>query len=329
MKFVGAEQAAAAADGGRTVEASPVVTMRRVTVRQQIRRDWFLLLLVAPGLLYFLVFQYLPLLGNVVAFQDYLPHRGLLGSEWIALRNFENILGDQSIHGAIRNTLVISFAQLFLYFPAPIILALMLSSVTSTTTRRTIQNIVYLPHFISWVIIVAMFNELLGGTGLLSRISQDLGGPPVNLMANPGTFPLLVTLQAIWHGAGWGAIIYLAALLSIDPNLYEAASADGANRWRRLWHITLPGILPITMVLFLLRLGNILSVGFEQILLQRNIVGAQAGEVIDTWVYFHGVLGGDWGTAAAAGLIKGLIGAALIIGMNRLAHRMGSSGLYE
>jgi putative aldouronate transport system permease protein len=300
-----------------------------ISVWRQIRRDWALILLAAPGLLWILVFQYVPLLGNVIAFQDYLPFLGITGSDWIGFENFRAILTTETIVGALRNTLVISVIQIVFFFPAPIMLAMLLHSVTAVRVRRLIQNVVYLPHFIGWVVVVALFQQILGGDGLISRFVQGSGGGPVNIMGNPSTFPLLVALELIWREAGWAAIIYLAALISIDPALYEAASADGANRWQRMWHVTLPGIAGITVVLLLLRIGNILTVGFEQILLQRDFVGFQAGEVLDTWVYYHGLVGGDWGLAAAAGLLKGVFGAALLITMNRVAHRFGSAGLYR
>src|SRR5262249_29278038 len=158
------------------------------------------------------------------------------------------------------------------------------------------------PHFMSWVIVVALAQQMLGGAGLVSYLSRTVTGSPLNVMGNPSTFSLLVALELAWKEAGWAAIIYIAALLSIDLSLYEAASVDGADRWRRLWHVTLPGIMGITVVLLILRLGNILTVGFEQILLQRNAVGFEASEIVDTWVYYRGVVGGDWGMAAAVGL---------------------------
>ena len=199
----------------------------------------------------------------------------------------------------------------------------------SMRTRRFVQSVVYLPHFISWVIIVSLFQQMLGGSGTLSAWSRGLGLPGLNVMSDPDLFKWLITVELIWKETGWGTIIYLAALLSIDVSLYEAAAVDGAGPWGRFWHVTLPGLLSITILLLILRLGQILSVGFEQILLQRDFVGAPAAEVIDTFVYFHGVVGGQWGVTAAAGLLKGVVGAVLVIGANHLAHRFGQSGVFE
>jgi putative aldouronate transport system permease protein len=214
-----------------------------------------------------------------------------------------------------------------LYFPAPIIVALLLNSLISTSVRRIIQSIVYLPHFISWVIIVALFQQIFGGAGIIDHLFRGVGLPAPDITSSPPWFKWLVTGQLIWKETGWGTIIYLAALLAIEADLYEAAAVDGAGAWRRLWHITLPGIAGVTILLLILRLGNILSAGFEQILLQRNAVGPDAGEILDTYVYFQGIAAGQYAMAAAAGLIKAVVGLALILGANKLAHLFGHGGL--
>ena len=216
-----------------------------------------------------------------------------------------------------------------LYFPAPLCLALMLNSIMSVRVRRFVQNIVYLPHFLSWVIVVALFQEILGGTGVVNHFLRDGGFPIWNVLSEPSAFKWMMVFQLIWKETGWGTIIFLAALLSIDQSLYEAAAVDGANRWQRLWHVTLPGIVAVTILLLILRLGNILSVGFEQILLQRTFVGPEAGEVLDTYVYFNGIVGGQWGMTAAAGLVKGIVGLVLVLTANKIAHRLGQDGVYR
>lgn len=287
-----------------------------------------MLALVVPGLVYFIVFYYVPLLGYIIAFEKYLPFLGFFSSPWIGLQNFSQLFSDQNFWSAVRNTLTIALLQLVLYFPAPIALALLLNSVVSSQIRRFVQSVVYLPHFISWVIIVSLFQQMLGGSGLVAHWSRNLGLPVVNVMASPPLFKWLVTAQLIWKETGWGTIIYLAALLSIDVSLYEASAVDGAGRWGRFWHVTLPGLVGVTVLLFILRLGQILSVGFEQILLQRDFVGAPAGEVMDTYIYYHGIVGGQWSITAAAGMIKGVVGAGMVIGANRLAHRFGQPGVF-
>ncbi|WP_163509081.1 ABC transporter permease [Fodinicola acaciae] len=283
---------------------------------------------VLPGFLFFVVFAYLPLLGNIAAFQDYSPFLGFGGSTWVGLDNFAAMFTDPAVWDALRNTLVISVLQIVFAFPAPIALALLLNSLISERVKRIMQTIVYLPHFLSWVIVIAIWQAVVGGAGPLADLLAKLGAGHVNVMANPDTFPILVTSQVIWKDVGWGTVIFFAAISAIPPELYESAAADGAGAWRRIWHITLPGLIPVTLLLLILRLGSVLTVGFEQILLQQPAVGAEASQVLDTFVYFRGVVGGDWGLATAAGLLKGIVGTVLIVAANRLAKRSGAEGLF-
>ncbi len=302
---------------------------RGETLLDRLRTNWALWLLILPGLVYFLIFQYLPLFGYVIAFQDYLPFLGFTQSAWVGLENFQQMFADSRFWDAVVNTLVISGLQLVLFFPAPIVLAIVIDSLVSTRVRRLVQSVIYLPHFISWVIVVSLFQHILGGTGLVAQGLRGLGLPAPNLMADPGLFKWMMVLQLIWKESGWGTIIYLAALLSIDQALYEAAAVDGAGRWRRLWHITLPGLVGITVLLAILRLGQILSVGFEQILLQRDFVGPGAGEVLDTYVYYNGIVGGQWSLTAAAGLIKGVVGAGMVFAADRVARHFWQTGIFR
>jgi putative aldouronate transport system permease protein len=301
----------------------------RDSVWTRIWRDRIMLLFILPGVVYFLLFFYLPLLGYIIAFEDYLPFLGFFDSQFVGFANFQAMFSDNAFWQAFWNTIIISLLQIVFYFPAPICLALLLHGVISTKVRRIIQSVVYLPHFISWVIVVSLWQQVLGGSGIFVHTLRDLGLPAVNIMTEPGIFKGLVTAQVIWKETGWGTIIYLAALLNIEAALYEAAVMDGAGRWQRLWNITLPGILGVTMLLLILRLGAVLTVGFEQILLQRNAVGPAAGEVLDTYVYFKGIVGGQWGITAAAGLIKGILGTVLVLSANKLAHRAGQEGVYS
>lgn len=301
----------------------------RASLRARITRDRVMLLLAVPGLLYFVLFHWLPLAGNIIAFEDYQPYLGFIDSAWAGLANFTSILGDPTFWKAMLNTLVITSLQLVFFFPVPIALALLVNSLISRRVRTFVQSVVYLPHFLGWVIIVSIFGQVLGSAGVLASIQRLLGLPVWDAMTAPWFFPFLVTLQEIWKDSGWGMIIFLAALMSIDQELYEAAAVDGAGPWTRLWKITLPGITPVIILLFILNLGNILSVGFEQIVLQRNNVGPGAGEVLDTWVYFHGIEDGQWGPAAAVGLVKGIVGLVLVLGANKVAHLFGQEGVYS
>lgn len=283
---------------------------------------------IIPGLLFFVVFRYLPLAGNIVAFLNYSPYLGIIQSEWIGLKNFIYVFQDPQVGQAVANTLIINGLQLIFFFPAPIALALLLNSILSPTIKRVIQSIVYLPYFIGWVVLVSVWQAVLGGDGLLNQTLVNNGMGALNLMNNPDLFKPMMVLQYIWKFVGWGTIIFLAAITNIDTALYEAAVVDGAGPMRRMWHVTLPGIRGITILLLILNMGNILTTGFEQILLQEPAVGAQAGQVLDTYVYFQGVVGGNWGIATVVGLLKGVVGTILIITANRVAHMLGEEGVF-
>lgn len=301
---------------------------RKLTLRQRIWRERWMYTFIFPGALFFLVFAYVPLLGNVVAFQDYSPFRGIGGSEWVGLANFEAIFYDPAVLQALRNTLIIAFLQLIFAFPAPIALALLLDSLMSTRIKRMVQTVVYLPHFLSWVIVISVWQQVFGGGGLVGGILDGFGVTGFDAMSNADTFKLLVVAQAIWKDVGWGTIIFFAAIASIPQDRYESAAIDGAGPWQRMWHITLPGLIPIATLLLILNLGNILTVGFEQLLLQQPKVGADAAQVLDTFVYFRGVLGGQWGIATVAGLLKGIIGTILVLSANKLAKKLGGDGIF-
>lgn len=310
---------------------SPVSLPSTPATSRLSRRIWrarWIYALMLPGLAYFLVFRYAPLLGNIIAFQDYSPFLGYAQSPFVGLANFQRLFTDPDFVVALQNTLLISLLQLILFFPAPIALALLIDSLAHERLKRLLQSVLYLPHFISWVIIIALWQQILGGDGMLNQALRAYGQQPVNIMNNPDLFKPLVVLQLIWKETGWGTIIFLAALAAIDPALYEAAALDGAGRWRRLWHITLPGISSVIVLLLILRLSQILNTGFEQLFLQRGAVGAAAAEVLDTFTYFRGVQGGDWSFSAAVGLVKGVVGTILVLAANWAAKRFGQEGAF-
>jgi putative aldouronate transport system permease protein len=313
-----------------TVDATPPPRRKeRLSLRVRLRRDRSLLLMTLPAVVLLLVFNYVPLFGLVTAFQDYNPLVGVWNSEWVGLGQFETLLGDSLFWGALKNTLYLSFVQLVLFFPIPIVLALVLNSVLSERLRNFIQSIVYLPHFFSWVLAITIFQQMLGGAGVLNQFlrSHDIG--TWDVMTDADSFALLVTSQAIWKEAGWGIIVFLAALAAINTDLYEAAAADGAGRWQRLWHITLPGLRGVIMLMLVLRLGNALTVGFEQFLIQREAVGHEAADVLDTFSFYYGIATNNYSYGAAAGLFKSVISLLLIWGANKLAHAFGEDGLYR
>jgi len=285
-------------------------------------------LFIVPGALYFLIFQYVPLLGNIIAFQNFSPFLGIRGSPFVGLDNFRQLFTDPDFRLALVNTLEIEFLQLVFAFPTPLILALVLNSILSNRVKRSMQSVVYLPHFLSWVIVIALFQQIFGGAGFINQMFRNQGLATINIMNNPAIFKPLVVLQSIWKETGWGTIIFLAALTKIDADQYEAAVMDGASAWRRLWHVTLPGIRSIIVLLLILRLGAALSLGFEQYYLQRGAVGPGAAEVLDTFVYFRGIQDGDWGFAAAVGLVRGVVGTLLIVSANWVVKRFGEAGIY-
>ena len=318
----------------RSVPPGPPATRsgvrpRRLGHRQRIRRDRVLLLLMAPGVAYFLVFHYGALFGNALAFLDYVPFLGVAESEWLGLANFRQMFGDPQFWSAVRNTLLVALLQLVFFFPAPLALALLLHSLVGSVVKRFLQSVVYLPHFLSWVIVVALFQHMLGGAGVVNGWLGDLGLGSIDVIGNPDAYRPLVVAQLIWKECGWATIIFLAALSQVDEEQYEASALDGAGWWRRLWHVTLPGIRPVLVLLLVLRLGEFLDVGFEQFFLQRQAVGPEVGEVLDTFVYFTGFADGQFGYAAAAGLFKGVIGVALVYTANKVAHRLGEQGVYR
>ena len=303
---------------------------RRVPWYTRLARDRALVLMAVPGMLLLLLFHYLPLLGNVIAFQAYVPFLPLGQSPWVGFDNFLVIInGDPAFLNALRNTLVLTLVQVVLVFPAPIALALLLNSLLSERVKRVVQSVLYLPHFLSWVIVVAIFQQVLGGSGMINNFLRSHGWETLSIIGNSEVFVALLTSQVMWKDTGWATILFLAALSQIDPALYEAAKMDGASRWRQTWHVTLPGIRAIVVLLLILRLGDSLTVGFEQIILQQGGVGLAASEVLDTYVYNNGIVGGQWGVAAAVGLVKGLVGVLLVLGANKLAHLLGENGVYK
>ena len=297
---------------------------------QRFWRDKTLLLMCLPGLAVLITFHYAALAGNVIAWKDYKPYLSIGASDWVGWDNFKVITeGDPAFLGALKNTLILTLIQSVLIFPAPIILALLLNSVMSQRIKRTVQSVLYLPHFLSWVVVVAVFQSILGGGGLINSFLRQQGATTLDIIGNPDLFIALLTSQVMWKDTGWATILFLAALSGIDNSLYEATAVDGASRWRQMWHVTLPGLRGIIILLLILRLGDSLSVGFEQIILQQRAVGLDASEVIDTYVFNHGVVGNAWGEATAVGLVKGVIGTLLVLGANKLAHVFGEQGVYK
>ncbi|HIY23533.1 MAG TPA: ABC transporter permease subunit [Candidatus Brachybacterium merdigallinarum] len=283
-----------------------------------------------PGVVLLLAFQYLPLAGNIIAFKDYLPFIGIAESPWVGFENFRVITdGDPRFLNALTNTLIITLVQVVVVFPIPIVLALALNSMLSERLKRIVQSVLYLPHFLSWVIVVAVFQQFLGGAGMINNFLRSHDLETMSIIGNPDAFIPLITSQVIWKDSGWATILFTAVLSQVSVQLYEAAAMDGAGRWRQMLHVTLPAMRPIIILLLILKLGDSLTVGFEQIFLQQQAVGLDASEVLDTYVYNNGIIDQNWSVAAAVGLVKGVVGVVLVWGANKLAHAFGEDGLYR
>lgn len=287
-------------------------------------------LLLLPGLLYFLIYRYLPMAGIAIAFKDFSPFLGFMDSEWVGFKNFSRIFSSSEVIRVLWNTLVISFLQILFAFPAPILLALMLNEVRRQAVKRVIQSIVYLPHFLSWVVVVGIVAIFLRNDGMINHFLADVLGfeETIPFLTNPAYFRPLLILEVIWKEVGWGTIIFLAALAGVNPALYEAAVMDGAGRFRQIWHITLPAIRSTIVIMLIIRLGNVMEVGFEQVFLQLNPFNMDIGNVLDTYVYYKGIQQSDYSFSTAVGVFKGCVGLVLVMLANRLAKRFGSQGLY-
>jgi putative aldouronate transport system permease protein len=312
--------------------AGPTTAVRKSRRRWvvRLRRDQALLVMCLPALVLLAVFGYAPMLGLVMAFQDYDLYDGILHSPWVGLANFQQLFTDSGFLHAFWNTLMLFSVQLVLFFPVPIALAILLDSLLSRRLRAFVQAVVTLPHFFSFVLVVTIFNQVFGGAGVLDTFLRSHGvTSPFDFMTDPGTFKFLVTSQLIWKEAGWSMIVYLAALAAISPSLHEAAAVDGAGYWRRLRHITLPGLKGITVLLLILNLGYALTFGFEQMLIQLTAVGPGAAQVITTFSYENGIVAGNYSYGAAAGLFLGVTSVILILAANKVAHLFGEDGLYR
>ncbi|NUR87283.1 MAG: sugar ABC transporter permease [Nonomuraea sp.] len=286
--------------------------------------------MLVPGVAYFAVFKYLPMYGVTIAFQDYVPFLGYSGSQWVGLKHFQELFSGPDFGRLMLNTLVLAVLTVLFVFPAPIVVALMLNELRVSVLKRSIQSLIYIPHFLSWAIVASLTYLLLSADyGAISGVLHDLTGATtkIDYLAQEEWFRPVIVAQLLWKQTGWGTIIYLAALAGVDQNLYEAARMDGASRWRQLWHVTLPAIRPTVVVMAILTCGHLLDTGFEQIWLMTNSLNRSVADVFDTFVYYMGLTQGAYSYSTAVGLFKGLIGLVLIYGSNWLAKRLGQRGL--
>jgi putative aldouronate transport system permease protein len=296
---------------------------------RSISRDKYLYVLALPMIVYFLIFKYVPMWGITIAFQDYSPYMGVAKSPWVGLAHFERFFTNTDFWVLLRNTMAINVLNLLFFFPLPIILSLLMNEVRSAVYKRMVQSIVYLPHFLSWVIIVGITFLLLSPSeGLINKLLIAAGLSKIDFLTRPDWFWGLLTAQSIWKETGWGTIIFLAAISSVDPQLFDAAKIDGAGRFRQMWHVTLPAIRQVIIVLLILRIGHLMDVGFEQVYLMMNGAVSEVADVFDTYVYRTGVQSGQFSYSTAVGLFKSVVGLVLVIGANRLAKKFGEEGVY-
>lgn len=287
-----------------------------------------LYVLLIPGFAYLLVFNYVPMFGVIVAFKDFSAVRGVLASPWAGLEHFEALFGSAHFARVFRNSIVISLLRLAWGFPAPIVLAVLLNEVPHAGYKKTIQTIVYLPHFISWVVLIGIIVNLLAADGAVNRLVTMTGGEAIHFLIEPRFFRPIVVVSELWKEAGWGTIIYLASMAGIDPELYQAATVDGAGRFQKIRFVTLPGIAGTAIVLLILRLGDILENGFEQIFLLYNAMTLEVADVFETFAYRTGLLEGRFEFATAVNLFKSGVGLLFILGANALARRFRETALW-
>ncbi len=301
---------------------------RAKRIIQSILRDKWLWLMALPGIVWYLIFAYGPMYGLVIAFESYSPGRGILGGPWVGLKWFREFFHVQTVGRLIRNTVAISVLNLIFGFPVPIILALLLNEVRSGWFKKTAQTISYLPHFISTVIVVGMVVNFLSAEGPVNSVIMSLGHEPIYFMMRPEYFRPIYIISGIWQSAGWGSIIYLAAISGVDPTLYEAATVDGASRIRQIWHITIPGILPTVVILLIMNCGSILSVGYEKIILMYNTQTYETADVINTYVYRRGLGNGEFSFGTAVGLFQSVINLIILTIANWISRKLTESSLW-
>lgn len=290
---------------------------------------WQIYAMIIPGFIYFILFKYIPISGSIIAFQDYNLYTGIWKSPFVGFKHFETLFTYPEFLNILTNTILISIYQLVFGFPAPVLLAILLNEVRKMWFKRSIQTIMYLPHFLSWVIVGGLvINVLSPNYGIINDLLDFFGFERIFFMQKPEYFRSIVVWSGIWKEVGWNTIIYLAALASINPELYEAADVDGAGRLRKIISITLPALLPTIMVLLLIRIGHILDLGFEQVYILLNPIVTAKGQILDTYIYSIGLLGGQYSYTTAIGIFKSVVGLILILGFNRISKKLTGQSLF-
>ena len=292
-------------------------------------RDWQLLLLCALPVLYFIIFHYVPMYGVQIAFKDFKAADGIWGSAWCGLEHFRRFFSSSQFWPLIKNTLGLSFLQILIGFPIPIILAIMLNQTKNQKFRKFVQSVVYCPHFISIVVLTGMLYIFLSPrNGIVNQIIEFFGGDPIFFLGDAKYFKETFVLSGIWQNAGWSAIIYIAALAGISPDLYEAAQVDGANKWQRIWHIDIPGILPTVIMMLILEVGKVMNLGFQKAYLMQNAQNLASSEIIATYIYKVGLIDAQYSYSAAINLFNNVVNIILLVTVNKIAKKMTSTSLW-
>lgn len=306
--------------------------LNKGSYKSKLARDFnknkFIYLMALPVLVYYIIFHYGPMYGLIIVFKNFSPGRGILGSQWVGLQWFQDFFNSYYFVRLLRNTLLINLLNLIFAFPAPIILALLLNELRNEKFKKTIQTVTYLPHFISLVVICGMIHDFTARDGVINSIIAFFGGEQSTMLLRPELFRSIYIISGIWQGVGWGSIIYLAALAGIDPELYQASVIDGANRWKQAWHITLPGIFPTIIILLIMRIGSMMSLGHEKIILLYNSSIYETADVISSFVYRKGLLEANYSYSAAIGLFNSVINFILVITANWISRKATETSLW-
>lgn len=313
----------------KTTSAPNIKLEKKPTVFNTFKRDYQLWIMILPAIIIVFVFNYIPMYGIQLAFREFDFTKGLTGGDWVGLKYFTQFIESHMFTDLLRNTVVLSLTTIIVGFPAPIILALLINQIKWKRGKKVLQTTVYLPHFISIVVLVGLLNVLLSpNTGIVGHIMNAFGFHDVNLLASTNTFVPVYVLSDVWQHVGWNSIIYLVALSSVDPQLYDSAKMDGANRWQIIRNVEIPAIIPTIIILLILNMGSIISTGFEKIFLMQNPLNLPVSEVIETYVYKIGIISNQFSYAAAIGLFNTLINFALLLTMNYIAKRFSNISLW-
>lgn len=313
---------------GITNNGNDIKAKRNNSIVRNIKRDYLLYILLLLPIAYIIIFKYAPIYGILMAFQDYNIFEGISGSKWVGFDVFKFIFQQDSFYRALKNTLVLNFLDLVSGFPAPIILAILLNELRHERFKKVTQTIIYLPHFLSWVIIGGMVYLIFSSNGLANNALSNLGFPNIEFLSQKNSWLIMYVFIGIWQNAGWGTIIYLASITGINKELYEAADVDGCSRLRKIWHITLPGIKPTIIMLLILQIGRMVSIGFDRPFVIGNSLVSEYSDVISTFVYRVGIGSGDFSQATAVGLFQSIVGVVFLVTANYVAEKFGEQGIW-